>query len=76
MALTPATYLFLRDGSVLLFYILVLLVTLFTIAIVYHWFRYGESKRTNILSLAVHLSVCAVLFISMSVIIQMMSYEI
>lgn len=72
MELSNDVYLFLKNGSIFLFYTLILVTLMFTLATAYHWFRFGSSKSTNVLGLLIHLGVCALLFILMSVFITTM----
>jgi NADH:ubiquinone oxidoreductase subunit 3 (subunit A) len=59
--------------STMLFYIVTLLFTIFSVASVYHWFTYGSSKSVSTLSLAVYLIVAAPLFIVMSIALSLMN---
>lgn len=46
---------FISIGLELVFYITVLVLVVYTLFLSYHWFSYGTSKKTALLSLAVFL---------------------
>lgn len=53
-------------GRELIFYVTMLLFMLYTLALAYHWFSYGTSQKTALLSLAVYLIVSSQLLLVMS----------
>lgn len=57
------------EAFILLFFGALLFFTAFTFFFAYHWFSYGSSRRTSMIVLAVHLSVGALLFLSMAIVL-------
>lgn len=58
------------DGQSLvtfLFFLVTLIFLVFTIVVAYHWFTYGNSKKLNMLALAIYLLSSAPLFLIMAV---------
>ena len=51
--------------SELVFYILLLIFTIHTIALSYHWFSYGEKRSVSMTALSVYLLGGAMLFLVM-----------
>ena len=50
-----------------LFYILLFLYTIHGIFLVFHWFSYGDNKRTSLTALAIYLAGGALLFLTLSI---------
>jgi hypothetical protein len=65
--MNPEITIFLSQGFTLLFYILMLCFSLFSIATFYHWFTFGNSKSISMISLVTYLVVSAPLFAVMLV---------
>jgi len=51
----------------LIFYVVALIFTIYSVILAYHWFTYGTSKKLSTLSLSVYLMVSAALFIALSI---------
>ncbi len=49
-----------------LYYILLLIFTIHTIFLVFHWFTYGNDRRTSLIALAIYLVGGAILFVTLS----------
>lgn len=49
------------------FYILLLIFTIQTVFLAYHWFTFGSSKQMSLLALAIYLGGGAILFITLSI---------
>ena len=56
-------------GSVLLFYVLVLVFTIYGAFLAYHWFNFGTRKGVPLLALATYLLGGAVLLLALSIIL-------
>ncbi len=56
----------------ILFFVLTLVFIVFTVCVVYHWFTYGSSRSTSMISLCAYLVVSAPLFMIMSLTLTMM----
>lgn len=54
----------------LLFLIAVLVVTVYTVFLAYHWFAYGTSKALSLQALVIHLAISAGLLLIMAIMIQ------
>lgn len=54
-----------------LFFVLLLIFTLYGVVVGYHWFRFGASKHTSMIALAVYLVGGAVLFLTLGVSMQL-----
>ncbi len=57
----------LNTGMQGLFYILLLLFTIQTVFLTYHWFTFGSSKTISLTALAIYLGGGAILFLTLSV---------
>lgn len=51
----------------LIFYVVALIFTLYSVILAYHWYFYGTSKKISTLSLSIYLLGSAALFIAMSI---------
>ena len=49
-----------------LYYVLLLIFTIHTIFLVFHWFTYGNDRRTSLIALAIYLVGGAILFVTLS----------
>lgn len=54
-------------GLGLVFYVTLLVFTFYTVFLAYHWFSYGTSRVTSMLSLAIFLLGSVPLFLVMSI---------
>jgi hypothetical protein len=57
----------LANGLGLVFYIILLIFTIYTVFLVYHWFAYGTRYATALLALSIYLLVSAPFFIVMAI---------
>ena len=51
----------------LIFYVLLLVFTIHTLVISYHWFTYGDSKKISTTALIIYLSGGVVLFLTFGI---------
>lgn len=51
----------------LVFFLFVFVFAIFTIAIAYHWFTYGNDKKLSMLSFSIYLLLCAPLILTMAI---------
>lgn len=56
-------------GATAFFFILLLVFTIHTIFLAYHWYSYGTSKHTSHVALATHLIGAAVFFAAMALLL-------
>lgn len=56
-------------GAEMAFYVLLLVFTIYTVFLAYHWFGYGNKKQTALLALAVYMLGAAVLFLTMALLL-------
>ncbi|MFM2381863.1 MAG: hypothetical protein RLZZ76_630, partial [Candidatus Parcubacteria bacterium] len=66
------TYIFLHNGFIFIFYVLMLCFALFSIATMYHWFTFGSNARVSTLSTIVYVLGGVPLFILMTVFLALM----
>ena len=70
--MTPELSILLSQGFSLLFYVLTLCFVFFSVATIYHWFTFGNSKTISMISLATYLLVSAPLFVVMTIALSLM----
>lgn len=70
MSTTQSISEFLHLGMQGLFFTLLLIFTLHSVFLAYHWFTYGSSKKMSMTALAVYLSGGAVLLLTLSFAMQ------
>jgi hypothetical protein len=69
----PISEEFLALGIEGLYYVLLLMFTIYGVFLAYHWFAFGTSKKTSLLALALYLIGGAILFITLSLALRMIS---
>ena len=56
-----------ENGIQLLFYVTVLVFTIYSIILAYHWYAYGTKRSISIIALSIYLLVSAIFLLAMSI---------